>query len=118
MQTSYEHLNWPGRAVVDADGKKIGTVLEVLSDPETDVPWIVIGLGRFGEPITLAPATGGYESADGLTLPLHHDIVDTAPRAIGENAWTAGSFRSLLYRHYGLTNLPRRRAHPAARTVA
>src|SRR4051812_42505193 len=114
MREATERERWAGQAALDWSGKKVGTILEVLRDDQTDVVWLVVAIGRFGEPVTLAPATEAFESHEGVTTPLARDAVHPARGAIGETAGRAGSSRSLLYRHYGLTGLPRRRTNPAA----
>ena len=93
----------------DLVGAKIGTVQEVLVDPETDVLWLVVEMGRFQRQTTLVPATEVLAGGQHLHLPIERRIVKTAPKAIEPQAWRRGSFRSLLYRHYGLVGLPRQR---------
>lgn len=107
---------WIGLQLDDRTGDKIGTIREVLVDPETNLTWLRVQMGRFVRQFTLVPVTGEAIAARGhVQLELRRYDVREAPRPITEDAWQTGSFRSLLYRHYGLTALPRRRG---ARSMA
>jgi hypothetical protein len=108
--------DWIGLQVDDRTGEKIGTIREVLIDPETELTWLRVQMGRFVRQFTLVPVPGEAIAARGhLQVDLRRYDVREAPRPITPDAWQTGSFRSLLYRHYGLTGLPRRRG---ARTLA
>ncbi|HEU4658238.1 MAG TPA: hypothetical protein VFR97_11970 [Capillimicrobium sp.] len=109
MRRSERHQGWVGYQVDDVVGSKIGTCAEVLVDPETDVVWLVVEMGRFTKQTTLVPATEALAGGEHIHLPLQRRWVREAPRALEPEAWRRGSFRSLLYRHYGLVGLPRRR---------
>lgn len=113
MERYDRYRGWIGYQVDDVVGARIGTVAEVLADPETDVVWIVVEMGRFTRQTTLVPATEALAGGEHVHLPLERRWVRAAPRAIEAEAWRRGSYRSLLYRHYGLVGLPRRRGRAA-----
>ncbi|HEY8583455.1 MAG TPA: hypothetical protein VIL49_10930 [Capillimicrobium sp.] len=109
VRLSQRHQGWVGYRVDDLVGAKIGTVVEALEDPETDIVWLLVEMGRFHKQRTLVPATEVLAGGQHLHLPIERKLVEQAPKAIEADAWRRGSFRSLLYRHYGLVGLPRRR---------
>jgi hypothetical protein len=114
--TDEAHDYWIGLQVDDRTGEKIGTIREVLLDPETELTWLRVQMGRFVRQFTLVPVTGEPIAARGhLQVDLRRCDVREAPRPITPEAWQTGSFRSLLYRHYGLTGLPRNRRAVARR---
>jgi hypothetical protein len=86
----------------------------VLIDPETELTWLRVQMGRFTRQFTLVPVVNDAIAARGhVQVDLPRFDVREAPRPITDDAWQTGSFRSLLYRHYGLTGLPRRRGATA-----
>lgn len=102
--------DWVGMQLDDRTGEKIGTIREVLLDPETELTWVRVQMGRFVRQFTLVPVTGEAIAARGhVRLDVRRYDVREAPRPISPDAWQTGSFRSLLYRHYGLIGLPRNR---------
>lgn len=109
MQRSQRHQGWVGYQVDDIVGSKVGTVDDVLVDPETDIVWLVVTMGRVTRQTTLVPATEALAGGEHLHVPLERRWVREAPRVIEPDGWRRGSYRSLLYRHYGLVGLPRRR---------
>lgn len=114
MVVSQRHREWIGHRVDDQHGARIGTVEEVLIDPETTLTWLLVAMGRFTRRHTLVPVRDVVPGDARLWMPIERSDVTSAPRATGRDAWQRGSFRSLLYRHYGLTGLPRRRGATAA----
>jgi hypothetical protein len=112
--TDEQRNSWIGLQVDDVTGEKVGTIREVLVDPETELTWLRVQMGRFVRQFTLVPVTNEAIAARGhVQVGLRRYDVREAPRPITEDAWQTGSFRSLLYRHYGLTGLPRRRGATA-----
>jgi hypothetical protein len=109
MVRSEAHRGWLGWQVDDLVGARVGTVQEVLRDPETDLTWLVVAMGRITRQVTLVPATDAMAGGEHVWVPIERDRVRAAPRAIADGAWHTGSYRSLIYRHYGLVGLPRRR---------
>jgi hypothetical protein len=114
MVVSHRHREWIGHRVDDQHGARIGTVKEVLVDPETTLTWLVVAMGRFTRRITLVPVRDLVPGDSRLWMPIERDVVTSAPRATTDDAWLRGSFRSLLYRHYGLVGLPRNRGASAS----
>lgn len=105
---------WSGRRLDDSAGNRIGTVLDVIRDPETDLVWVAASLSRFRrEPATMVPGSDAIEGDGALAVPYAKDLVHGAPRSINEADWTTPSYRSQLYKYYELTNVPRRRGATA-----
>lgn len=113
--TDDTRAHWVGLQLDDRTGERIGTIREVLLDPETDLTWLRVQMGRFVQQYTLVPVTNDAIAARGhVQVGVRRYDVREAPRPISPDAWQTGSFRSLLYRHYGLTGLPRNRGAGAA----
>ncbi len=107
MWTKAGRRDWIGLQVDDVDGMRIGTVRDVVVDPETGLTWLLVGLGRFVRHPTLVPATGAGPTgaARVLTVPVRRFDVREAPRVSSADEWRTGAFRARLYRHYGLVGL-------------
>ena len=117
--TDEARRDWVGLQLDDRTGDKVGTICEALRDPETDLTWLRVQMGRFVRQFTLVPVTGEAIAARGhVRLDVRRYDVREAPRPISPDAWQTGSFRSLLYRHYGLIGLPRDRRAGAAAAAA
>lgn len=113
MVRSQEHREWVGWRVDDRYGARIGTVRDVLRDPETDLLWLVVVMGRFTRQTTVVPAADVMAGGEHIRVPLDRAKVRAAPRPISDEALRSGSYRSQAYRHYGLVGLPRRRGAAA-----
>jgi hypothetical protein len=93
---------WKGRSVLDRDGQRIGSVIEVYYDAETDQPgWALVDLDQPGGQSSLVPVGAAEELDAGIRVPYEREIVQRAP---GMPA--AGKLRpqdeAALYRHYAL----------------
>ena len=92
METDASHIEWVGRDMHDGMGGRIGSVIGVVLDPTTGLPWAAINLVRFGERLTFMPAHEVW-SADGTRrntiaeFPVSDEIppdgVITGPRRVG-----------------------------------
>src|SRR5215203_733200 len=61
---------WRGRVMVDRDGNKIGEVVDIYLDNETDRPeWAVVRTGLFGLRSTFVPLAEAREVGDELQVP-------------------------------------------------
>ena len=95
-------LDWRGRAVVDRNGKKIGTFEEIYLDAGTDEPaWAALKAGTFGlrrsrvVPIALAQSAG-----NSIRVPFTKQQVKTAP-TIDSDGWVPERDQAAILRHYG-----------------
>ena len=93
---------WRGRVMVDGDSNKIGEVVEIYLDNETDRPeWAVVRTGLFGLRSTFVPLAEAREVGDELQVPHPRSQVKQAPNIEPDGQLSAAE-EAELYRHYGL----------------
>jgi hypothetical protein len=99
IETAY---GWRGRVMVDRDHNKIGEVVGIYLDNETDRPeWAVVRTGLFGLRSTFVPLAEAREVGDELQVPHQRSQVKQAPN-IEPDGQLSGAEEAELYRHYGL----------------
>jgi len=88
--------------MVDRDGDKIGEVVDIYLDNETDRPeWAVVRTGLFGLRSTFVPLAEAREMGDELQVPHQRLEVKQAPNIEPDGQLSAAE-EAELYRHYGL----------------
>jgi hypothetical protein len=93
---------WRGRVMVDRDSNKIGEVVDIYLDNETDRPeWAVVRTGLFGMRSTFVPLAEAREVGDELQVPHQRLQVKQAPNIEPDGQLSAAE-EAELYRHYGL----------------
>jgi hypothetical protein len=93
---------WRGRVMVDRDSDKIGEVVDIYLDNETDRPeWAVVRTGLFGLRSTFVPLAEAREVGDELQVPHQRLQVKQAPNIEPDGQLSAAE-EAKLYRHYGL----------------
>ena len=93
---------WRGRVMVDRDNHKIGEVVDIYLDNETDRPeWAVVRTGLFGLRSTFVPLAEAREVGDELQVPHQRLQVKQAPNIEPDGQLSAAE-EAELYRHYGL----------------
>jgi hypothetical protein len=93
---------WRGRVMVDRDGNKIGEVVDIYLDNETDRPeWAVVRTGLFGLRSTFVPLAEAREVGDELQVPHQKLQVKQAPNIEPDGQLSAAE-EAELFRHYGL----------------
>jgi PRC-barrel domain/Domain of unknown function (DUF2382) len=93
---------WRGRVMVDRDSNKIGEVVDIYLDNETDRPeWAVVRTGLFGLRSTFVPLADAREVGDELQVPHPRLQVKQAPN-IEPDGHLSAAEEAELYRHYGL----------------
>jgi hypothetical protein len=93
---------WLGRVMVDRDSNKIGEVVDIYLDNETDRPeWAVVRTGLFGLRSTFVPLAEAREVGDELQVPHQRLQVKQAPNIEPDGQLSAAE-EAELYRHYGL----------------
>src|SRR5512132_3662723 len=93
---------WRGRVMVDRDSNKIGEVVDIYLDNETDRPeWAVVQTGLFGLRSTFVPLAEAREVGDELQVPHQRLQVKQAPNIEPDGQLSAAE-EAELYRHYGL----------------
>jgi hypothetical protein len=92
---------WKGRVVLDRDGGRLGSVLDVFYDAENDEPgWVLLGVdGDAGT--RLVPVAEAVEHGNELRVPYDRAVVEGAPGLEpGGRLWPQEE--ADLYAHYGL----------------
>jgi hypothetical protein len=93
---------WLGRTMVDRDSNKIGEIVDIYLDSETDQPeWAVVRTGLFGMRSTFVPLAEATEVDDEVHVPHHRMEVKQAPN-IEPGGQLSEAEEAELYRHYGL----------------
>jgi hypothetical protein len=93
---------WRGRVMIDRDSNKIGEVVDIYLDNETDRPeWAVVRTGLFGMRSTFVPLADASEVGDELQVPYQRLQVKQAPN-IEPDGHLSEAEEAELYRHYGL----------------
>jgi hypothetical protein len=93
---------WRGRVMIDRDHNKIGEVVDLYLDNETDRPeWAVVRTGLFGLRSSFVPLAEAREVGDELQVPHQRLQVKQAPNIEPDGQLSAAE-EAELYRHYGL----------------
>ena len=111
---------WLGRVMVDRDSNKIGEVVDIYLDNETDRPeWAVVRTGLFGMRSTFVPLADAREVGDELQVAQRRVQVKEAP-TIEADGQLSEVEEAELYRHYGLDydTVTLDNASPAGQTLA
>ncbi|MBA3332303.1 MAG: PRC and DUF2382 domain-containing protein [Actinobacteria bacterium] len=96
-----------GANVYDSTGDKIGKVVEIFYDEQTNYPeWIGIGTGFFGSKRVLVPVVGARVQESGVTVPYASDHVKDAPDIDSDEM--SQEREKELYSYYGLSYSERR----------
>jgi len=95
-----DYGEWPGRAVLDPGGQRLGEVREIYLDDATDRPeWVLVALGDDGARyVPLADAT---VDDDAIRVAHAADRVTAAP-SLQEHKELTQEEERRLYSHYGL----------------
>jgi uncharacterized protein (TIGR02271 family) len=95
------------RTVVDRQGDKVGTVLDVYVDEQTGRPeWLAISTGLFGSKVSFAPIAGaGFDTSGQVVVPFDKAKVKDAPRAEADGHLSAQEEQQ-LYTYYGMAYTP------------
>ncbi len=93
---------WKRRVVVDCDGHRIGTVIDVYYDAETDQPgWALLDLSDAGGDTSFVPVADAREEAGGIRVPYDRARVLRAPgMPPSGRLWPQDE--AALYRYYDL----------------
>ena len=93
---------WTGRVVLDRAGTKLGTVLDVFYDAESDEPgWVLLGAAGADDRTRLVPVAEAVEDGNELRVPYDRAFVEGAPGMDpGGRLWPQEEAE--LYAYYGL----------------
>ena len=93
---------WRGRGVLDRAGDKLGSVVDVFYDAESDEPgWVLLGAAGAGDRTRLVPVADAVEHGNELQVPYDRAFVEAAPgMEPGGRLWPQEEAE--LYAYYGL----------------
>ncbi|MEP7021621.1 MAG: hypothetical protein ABI808_13290, partial [Pseudonocardiales bacterium] len=92
-------LGWVGKAVVDRDGREIGTCTGVFADDATELPeWVWVDLAGVS---VFVPLIDAIESGGVVRVAVGHADVAAAP-SVGDSRAISQDEEATLYRHYGI----------------
>jgi hypothetical protein len=96
-----DYAKWPGRAVHDSSGTRLGEVREIYLDESTDRPeWVLIDLADAGP--RFVPLVDATVNDDGLRVAQATERIKDAPELEPSKELTQEEERR-LYSHYGLS---------------
>jgi sporulation protein YlmC with PRC-barrel domain len=93
---------WIDRSVVDARGRRVGTIADVYVDDSTGSPeWLAVMTGLFGSRISFVPLAGAVEEGQKVRIAYAKATVKASPEVSVDGQLT-GMEEERLYRHYDL----------------
>jgi sporulation protein YlmC with PRC-barrel domain len=94
--------SWQGRAMVDRDGDKVGTIESIYIDDQTGEPeWALVNTGLFGTKSTFVPLAQANPAGDDVQVPYEKQLIKDA-RGIDPDGHLSEAEEQQLWRHYGL----------------
>jgi uncharacterized protein (TIGR02271 family) len=94
--------SWEGRAMVDRDGDKVGTIDAIYVDDQTGEPeWVLVNTGLFGTRSTFVPISQASASGDQIQVPFEKQRIKDAPN-IDPDGHLSEQEEQELWRHYDL----------------
>ena len=92
---------WVGIALLDSDGRRLGTIEDMYRHPQSGRPqWVVVRLGRFASRRTLVPLAAVRRAAGGVVTPYAKSMIAAAPKVDPDALRDADAVA--LCRYYGL----------------
>jgi hypothetical protein len=94
---------WRSRDVIDPEAKKLGRLVEILYDTQTDMPaFALVRSGHVGgRRVTLVPLSGASAGQDYLRVAVEKSTFKHAPSFDPEHELSAED-EARAYDHYGL----------------
>jgi hypothetical protein len=93
---------WQGRAMLDRDGDRIGSIDAIYLDDQTGQPeWALVNTGLFGTKATFVPLAQAFQTDDDVLVPYDKRLVKDAPR-VDVDQHLSEAEEQQLWRHYGL----------------
>src|SRR5688572_11187986 len=82
MPTIQDVQTWKGLDLYDNDGDKIGEIVDVYLDRQTNEPeWLAVKTGLFGTNVSFVPIQQANGTGEGVTVPYEKAKVKDAPNA-------------------------------------
>ena len=102
MPTIQDVQTWKGLTLSDNDGDKIGEIVDVYLDRQTNEPeWIAVKTGLFGSNVSFVPISEARGGGDGVTVPYEKSLVKDAPHAEADGELSPEEEKR-LYQHYNV----------------
>jgi uncharacterized protein YrrD len=99
--------DWHGKPILDCHGEKIGRLLDVYVDTETDEPrFATVKEGFIGRHLTFVPLDGVKVGPDELGVAVSKNLVESAPNIDQHGGELSQADESTLYHHYELNYTP------------
>jgi hypothetical protein len=93
--------------MLDRDGEKIGRLVDVYVDTETDEPrFATVKEGFIGRHLTFVPLDGVKVGPDELRVAVSKNLVESAPNVDQHGGELSQADESTLYHHYELNYTP------------
>ena len=93
---------WVGSALLDSDGRRLGTIEEMYRHAQTGLPqWVVVRLGRFGSRRSFVPLAAARRTSGGVVTPFPKSLIVAAPQVETDEELSEDDVIA-LYRHYDL----------------
>jgi hypothetical protein len=106
-QADWNVADWHGKTLRDRDGEKIGRLVDVYVDVETDEPrFATVKEGLIGRHLTFVPLGGVKVGPDDLRVGVSKDLVESAPDIDQHGGELSQADESTLYHHYELNYTP------------
>jgi uncharacterized protein (TIGR02271 family) len=94
--------SWQGRAMVDRDGDRIGSIEDIYADDQTGEPeWALVKTGLFGTKSSFVPIVHASQRNGDVQVPYDKQLVKDAPRVEADQHLSEAEEQQ-LWRHYGL----------------
>ena len=99
--------DWHGKMLIDSNGEKIGKLVDVYVDVETDEPqFATVKEGFIGRHLTFVPLGGIQISPDGLQVAVAKEAVRSGPDIEMHGDELSQADESTLYHHFELNYTP------------
>ena len=107
VQADWTVADWHGKTMLDRHGEKIGRLLDVYVDVETDEPrFATVKEGFIGRHLTFVPLDGVKVGPGELRVAVSKDLVESAPNVDQHGGELSQADESTLYHHYELNYTP------------
>ena len=97
-----EAMGWTGYRVDDVYGARVGTVVDIYVDHDSDAPcWILVKMGRFSDAHALLPVRDAVAGSGHVWVPYEKDLIRRAPQMAPGMPLSQEHERALCA-HYGV----------------
>ena len=106
-EAQWNVADWHGKMLIDSNGGKIGKLVDVYVDVETDeLQFATVKEGFIGRHLTFVPLGGIQISPDGLQVAVAKEAVRSGPDIEMHGDELSQADESTLYHHFELNYTP------------